>query len=85
MIHAKTLVVDDYLASVGTANFDNRSFRLNFEVTAMLYGDKYANELADQFWRDLADATEIKPDVRRKSPLRWRLGEAGARILSPLL
>ena len=38
MLHAKTAVIDDALAIVGTANLDNRSFRLNFEVVAALYG-----------------------------------------------
>lgn len=85
MIHAKTIVVDDFFAAVGTANLDNRSFRLNFEVTAVLFGETHATGLADQFWRDLSQATEIKPDMRANNPLRWRMGEAGARILSPLL
>ena len=85
MIHAKTLVIDDFFASVGTANFDNRSFRLNFEVNAVLYGAPHAEELAEQFRRDVKLAKEIKPHSRDKLPLRWRLAEAGARVLSPLL
>lgn len=85
MIHAKTLVVDDFFAAVGTANMDNRSFRLNFEVTAILYGAKHAKELADQFRKDLRGAKEIKAHSRKDLPLRWRLAEAGARVLSPLL
>ncbi|HEY8075702.1 MAG TPA: cardiolipin synthase [Labilithrix sp.] len=85
MIHAKTLVVDDYFAAVGTANMDNRSFRLNFEVTAVLYGEQHASELVRHFRHDLRDSKEIKVRARQKLPLRWRLGEAGARVLSPLL
>jgi cardiolipin synthase len=85
MIHAKTLVVDDFFAAVGTANMDNRSFRLNFEITAILYGDLHAKELADRFKKDLRDAKEIKAHSRKDLPLRWRLAEAGARVLSPLL
>lgn len=85
MVHAKTLVVDDFFAAVGTANMDNRSFRLNFEVTAILYGAVHAKELAEQFKKDLRDAKEIKAHSRKDLPLRWRLAEAGARVLSPLL
>jgi cardiolipin synthase len=85
MIHAKTLVVDDFFAAVGTANMDNRSFRLNFEITAVLYGKDHANELAEQFRRDLTSAKEVKRRSRDHIPLRWRIGEAGARLLSPLL
>lgn len=85
MIHAKTLVVDDFFAAIGTANMDNRSFRLNFEVTAVLYDTERANELATQFRKDLGNAKEIKKHSREHLPLRWRFAEAGARVLSPLL
>jgi cardiolipin synthase A/B len=85
MIHAKTLIVDDLFGAVGTANMDNRSFRLNFEITAVLYGKVHADELATQFRRDLRESKEIKAHARRALPLRWRVAEAGARVLSPLL
>lgn len=85
MIHSKTIVVDDFFAAVGTANMDNRSFRLNFEVTAILYGEEHASELAAQYERDLKLCKEIDVAARKASPLKWRLGEAGARLLSPLL
>ena len=85
MIHSKTLVVDDFFAAVGTANMDNRSFRLNFEVTAIMYGAEHAETLSAQFRKDLSKAKEIKPATRLLVPLRWRMAEAGARVLSPLL
>ncbi len=85
MIHAKTLVVDDFFAAVGTANIDNRSFRLNFEVSAILYGEEHTESLSAQFRKDLASTKEIKAATRLRVPLRWRLAEAGARVLSPLL
>lgn len=85
MIHAKTLVVDDFFAAVGTANLDNRSFRLNFEVTAILYEKSQADELAELFRQDLRSSKEIKRHSREHIPLRWRIAEAGARVLSPLL
>jgi cardiolipin synthase len=85
MIHSKTVVVDDFFAAVGTANMDNRSFRLNFEVSAILYGSEHCDSLASQFRKDLAKSKEIKASARTKIPLRWRIAEAGARVLSPLL
>jgi cardiolipin synthase len=85
MIHAKTLVVDDFFAAVGTANMDNRSFRLNFEVSAILYGAEHAEELSAQFRKDLGKSKEVKAAMRLKVALRWRMAEAGARVLSPLL
>lgn len=85
MIHAKTLVVDDFFAAVGTANMDNRSFRLNFEVSAILYGPEHAEDLATQFKADLQLSKEVNAASRRSISLRWRAAEAGARIFSPLL
>ncbi len=85
MIHAKTLLVDDFFAAVGTANMDNRSFRLNFEVTAVLYGTEHARTLAEHFDADLRSSKEITKQTRERVPLRWRVAEAGARVLSPLL
>lgn len=85
MHHAKTLVVDDFFAAVGTANMDNRSFRLNFEVTAVLYGELHAGELAERFRQDLREAKEVKPHSRDKLSFGWRFLENGARVLSPLL
>lgn len=59
LVHAKTLVCDDFISSVGTANLDNRSFDLNFEVNAVVYDKKIANQLSDQFFIDLANSEEI--------------------------
>ncbi len=85
MIHSKTLVVDDFFAAVGTANMDNRSFRLNFEVSAILYGTEHAETLCQQFRKDLTVSKEIDAAHRRQVKLKWKIAEAGARLLSPLL
>ena len=83
MLHAKTMVVDDMLGMVGTANFDTRSFRLNYEVCALVYTPVFAQQLADQFSRDLAQAERIFE--HRPQPLPQRLSDAVARLFSPLL
>ncbi len=85
MIHSKTLAVDDFFAAVGTANMDNRSFRLNFEVSAVFYGPADAGRLVTHFMKDLALAAEIRPTTRQAVSLVWRASEAAARLLSPLL
>jgi cardiolipin synthase len=84
MVHAKTMVVDHDLAIVGTANLDNRSLRLNFEVVAAVYGEAAAAELAALFQADLARA---RPRTRREEddPFGRRLVASAARLLSPLL
>jgi cardiolipin synthase len=84
-IHAKTMLCDDDIAIVGTANFDNRSFRLDFELAAVLFGPSANRQLADAFARDTRESREVElPDLAALSFAR-RLGEASARLLSPLL
>src|SRR6185295_5431690 len=58
-IHAKTMVCDDDVAVVGTANFDNRSFRLDFELAAVLYGPGANAQVAAAFERDCQESREI--------------------------
>ena len=83
MLHSKTLVVDDNCAMVGTANFDNRSFRLNYEVMAVVYGPALLKPLAAQFETDLQSCAPVR-SVRHQGFWK-RLGDATARLFSPLL
>ena len=84
MLHTKALLVDDELAIFGSANFDPRSFRLNFEVSVLFRDAGIAAELARLYEHELALAPRVRQD--RPTPL-WsvRLPEALARLLSPLL
>ena len=84
-VHAKTIVVDDDLAIVGTANLDNRSFRLAFELTALVFDREVTARLARAFETDLAESRAMDAASRAHQALFRRLGEAGARLLSPLL
>ncbi|REJ09384.1 cardiolipin synthase [Halobacillus trueperi] len=84
-LHAKTIVVDGKIASVGTANIDVRSFRLNFEVNAFLYHPEVAQSLADRFHEDIVESTEITLKLYQ-SRTKWiRFKEAVSRLLSPIL
>lgn len=83
MLHAKALLVDSETCLLGSSNFDNRSFRLNFELCVLFEDAGVAGELEQVLARDLAAAREIlAPRQIRFWP---RLGEALARLLSPLL
>ncbi len=84
-IHAKTFVVDDDVAIIGTANLDNRSFRLNFEIAAVLYGDPENRVLAEAFEADCGQSRELRAADLERQPFLRRLGQAAARLLSPLL
>jgi cardiolipin synthase len=84
-IHAKTVVCDSDVAIIGTANLDNRSFRLNFEVAAVVVGPAANLVLANAFIADLRDCHEITRGQFERQPFTKRLGQAGARLISPLL
>lgn len=84
-VHSKTIVVDGDLAIVGSANMDNRSFRLNFEICAAVYGSSFASRLAAAFEDDLAECREVKNKLLAREPFFQRLGESTARLLSPML
>jgi cardiolipin synthase len=84
MLHSKALLVDRDLVLVGSANFDNRSFRLNFELSVLLRDPALAAELEAVYLTDLREAREILRE-RHRPPLLRQLAEASARLLSPLL
>lgn len=84
-IHVKTMVVDDFISIVGTANMDYRSFDVNFEVNAVIYGTKIAEELRANFLEDIENSEKIQPDMWRKRPMFKQFPERVARLLSPLL
>jgi cardiolipin synthase len=85
MVHAKTMVVDGKVGIVGSANLDNRSFRLNFEVSALFYDQAALADLGRLFEADKRKCSHITLKSRSRLALPWRLAEASARLLSPLL
>jgi cardiolipin synthase len=84
-LHAKTMVIDRDAAIVGTANIDNRSLRLNFEVMAICYGAEATDALAEMFSRDLLKSRRITPASLTNLSLGARLFEGSARLFSPML
>ena len=84
-LHAKTIVIDDTIASVGTANFDERSFRLNFEVNAIIYDNSVVKMLHDIFVRDIDESVELTKEVYLQRGIVIKIKESISRLLSPLL
>ncbi|HET7729472.1 MAG TPA: cardiolipin synthase [Usitatibacter sp.] len=83
MLHAKTMIIDHTVALVGTANMDNRSFRLNFEVAAAFYDAGVIERLAQRF---ADDRKFSKPfPHKRRGPRATQLLESIARLTSPVL
>ena len=84
-VHAKTMVVDQNLSMVGTANMDIRSFELNFEVNAIVYDQELAKELADAFYEDIKFATKLDYEEWKTRSNAIRLVEKIAGLLSPMM
>jgi cardiolipin synthase len=84
MLHSKALLCDDDIAIIGSANFDHRSFRLNFEISVMFHDRELVAELSRLVEHDCIDCVTVRDD-RNRSLWRSRLPEALARLVSPLL
>lgn len=84
-IHSKTIVVDGNISSVGTANMDVRSFKLNFEVNAFIYDNGVSQSLESIFENDIKDSTEITKSIYEKRSPLVKFKESISRLLSPVL
>ncbi|GAB3048383.1 cardiolipin synthase [Virgibacillus ainsalahensis] len=84
-LHAKTIIVDGKIASVGTANIDVRSFRLNFEVNAFLFDAGVSERLVQAFEDDIKLSTQMTKKLYEKRTLGVRFKESVSRLISPVL
>ncbi|MFO3687823.1 cardiolipin synthase [Staphylococcus felis] len=84
-IHSKMMVIDGEVASVGSANMDARSFRLNFEINAIMYNRDIAMTLIDQFNEDLKVSKRLTPE-RYENRSNWvKFKQSVAKLVSPIL
>jgi cardiolipin synthase A/B len=84
-IHAKTIVVDDDFATVGSMNQDYRSYDLNFEDVAVFYDKNFAHEIAQSFIADMEHSTLLTPQIIAKQGRLLRTLQYFSRMLSPIL
>ncbi|QDP41728.1 cardiolipin synthase [Radiobacillus deserti] len=84
-LHSKTIIVDGKIASVGTANIDVRSFRLNFEVNAFLYNNNVAKQLVEKFEEDIELSRPLTLNQYINRPTWIKLKESVSRLISPIL
>jgi cardiolipin synthase len=85
MMHAKLMMVDGRWAMVGSANLDNRSLHLNFEVGCILHDAALVADLEAAFERDLQDAAPLDRDVLAQRSLGGRVLDNACRLLAPTL
>ena len=84
-LHAKTIVIDDEICSIGTANMDTRSFELNFEVCAFIYSSKIAKEQKAEFKKDILKSKELTIDEYNNGNRVVRIKESLSRLFSGVL
>ena len=85
MMHSKMMMADDEWAAVGSANLDNRSLRLNFEITSTFDTPRDIEMIYARFAHDLEGAKQITPAAFKKRKLPARMLEEVARLAAPLL
>lgn len=84
-IHSKTILVDNEICSLGTTNMDIRSFKLNFEINAFIYGVKNCYRFLEIFETDLDSSKEITAEAYKNRSFKIKFKEAISRLFSPLL
>ncbi len=83
--HVKTINIDSALCSIGSANMDIRSFAINYELNLIIYDEKTAKELEQDFVHDLSHCQEFKLKVYKRGNLFSRVRDSVFRLASPLL
>ena len=84
-LHQKVMLIDSLHATVGTVNMDNRSFRLNFEIAALISDEAFAQEIKMMFEEDFKNSYEINMQQIHNEPFLFKLITRLARLTSPVL
>ncbi|MGM9844981.1 MAG: cardiolipin synthase [Muribaculaceae bacterium] len=85
MLHAKTIIVDDDICTIGSTNFDFRSFEHNFESNLFFYSRGINEQMASIFHDDMMHCTRVHQSEWRKRPITQKATESILRLLSPIL
>ena len=83
-IHSKTILVDEEVVSVGTCNFDYRSFYLNFEINLNIYNKEIANSFKTQYYKDIAISKKLTFNDFKRRSIFTKVKESVCRLLSPI-
>ena len=84
-LHAKTICVDGKICSIGSANWDIRSFSINYELTAVIYDKAVSAQIVAAFAEDLKGCVPFDGDAYAARPRLSRFKDSLARLASPLL
>jgi cardiolipin synthase len=84
LMHQKVMFIDDLYCTIGTANFDNRSFRLNFEITMAFADAEFAGQVRRMLEQDFADAKPVKARELKDRGFWFRFSVRCARLMAPI-
>ena len=85
MLHSKVIIIDDEFATVGSANFDFRSFEHNFEANMLVYSREFNARMKELFLRDQRDCRRVNPSKWHHRPLPEKALESFMRLFAPIL
>jgi cardiolipin synthase len=85
MMHSKTMLIDDEFCTIGSTNFDFRSFEHNFEANLFFYSREFNKRISEIFKADFMHSRRIQPTEWRTRPFWRKAGESVIRLLSPIL
>lgn len=84
-LHSKTLIIDNEIASTGTANMDMRSFHANFEINTIIYNKDFACQLKGSFEEDIKSSKLLTKELYEKRSKVIKIKESISRLVSPIL
>ncbi|MNE03310.1 Cardiolipin synthase [compost metagenome] len=84
-MHQKVVLIDNEISAIGSANLDNRSFRLNFEIMLLTVDEAFASEVESMLIDDFAQAQEMTREHSKETHRLQQLGMRIARLISPIL
>lgn len=84
-LHSKVIIIDDEIVSIGSGNFDHRSFEQNYETNALIYDKELVKNFSKKFETDCKNCRMLSLEEHESRPLINKLSENIARLFSPLL
>ena len=84
-LHAKTVVIDNEVCSIGTANMDTRSYELNFEVNAFIYSETISKQQKAEFEKDILKCEELTLEKYKNRSRKVKIKESLSRLFSDVL
>ena len=85
MLHSKMMIIDDEIVTIGSTNFDFRSFEHNFEANMLIYSHDFNARLKSLFMRDLRGCSRVTSGSWRHRPFMEKALESVMRLFSPIL